>query len=850
MLHAALFGLALAASTEPVAALAAAPAAAEATGSAGHVTVVRVDDRDGRNLPGPYVTLLFEDGRWVGAAARDDASDAEDAFAGDNLWVARLSAPTTGKARLLVTDGPAEKAHGAWIDREVTIGARGVTRLQFAVPAEAVEPDAADVEESVTKTEGTAYPLSTAAVERAVLPKVGRWQALHYAFATALVAFGLVILHGVRDRIRAVEADLSALVRPAPPPARRRYRLPTAAWSALSFVAVGAVAVAVWGPSLLDLRHRFLGVEHVDHYGTQWFYWFAEWALRELRNPAMSDRFFFPWGKDLYAHTGANILDGYVALPFRLLFGQVAGYNLFILAGVAANGWAFWLLSRDVTDDRVAAGVGSVLFALFPYTLLEFQEGRPTQGIVVLPVLFLRYTLRCAQRPGWRDAAIAGVLLAFCGFQYWFYAIFGGLVALGHGVWRTLSPLPGSGGRFRTLARHAGMALVALALAGPVAAPLAMKSTSGEVAGLLDADRWSFWSTPPVTVEGQYIAIFAWQPFKTYAGFFVQDEDDGEERFIEEKLTMPWILIPLVAVYLLRPHRFSRGSFAALVAFAVIVASGPSVLVGDVAVPNVPYIYMVKMVGVFKRLWWPQRMTVFLAIPATLAMVSVLSWLRRVEGPRAQSLAVGLVSIAWAADLADATVLPFPGWNARVPAGYQCLAQDPEGAIIELPLAWTQAHVYYQTVHEHPMLGGMLEDNASFTPPEFTWFRERNAMVKGLYEAADSATPTLEYTAADAQAVRDLGYRYVVVQRDAWFGSNTMEQTLDETALLALEAVLDEAFGEPVYADARIDIYAPWGDPAPCDPASVMADRAPVGKLEVVPRAREADIDKQLFTRL
>ena len=57
-------------------------------------------------------------------------------------------------------------------------------------------------------------------------------------------------------------------------------------------------------------------------------------------------------------------------------------------------------------------------------------------------------------------------------------------------------------------------------------------------------------------------------------------------------------------------------------------------------------------------------------------------------------------------------------WDAYVPAGFRCLAGGAEGAVIELPYSWTQAHLYYQIEHGRPIMGGMLENNETFTPDE------------------------------------------------------------------------------------------------------------------------------------
>ena len=52
-----------------------------------------------------------------------------------------------------------------------------------------------------------------------------------------------------------------------------------------------------------------LGSEHVDMWGTHWFYWMFEERLLRGESFAQTQLLFYPWGKDVYLHTGGNILD-------------------------------------------------------------------------------------------------------------------------------------------------------------------------------------------------------------------------------------------------------------------------------------------------------------------------------------------------------------------------------------------------------------------------------------------------------------------------------------------------------------------------------------------------------------
>ncbi len=589
-----------------------------------------------------------------------------------------------------------------------------------------------------------------------------------------------------------------------------------------------AAFVALFGASLGTLDDSFLGLEYVDHYGTQWFYWFAERTLFEWTSPAWTDLFFHPYGKDIYRHTGANVLDAYLAVPFRLIFGKVLGYNLFVLAGLAASGWAFSRLAREFTEDTVALGVGAVLFACSPYVLYELREGRPTQALMVTLPLFLLHGWRCGLRPGWRDPVLAGLWLAATGLWYWFYAFFGGLALLGLGGWRILRPPEHAGTRLQVLVRHGVVAVVAVGLCLPVALPIVLE-TAGQgqdVPGLLDVTRWTWSRLAPVTEQGSAVGIFNWQPLWGSAGLYTLEEN-GVERFLPCHRLVSLAALLVVALWAWRPGRLDRGSWLALTLPCLLMATGPLILIGHEYVINPFWGAWMIAVDFLRRLWWPSRAVAIPVITVALAATVVLAGVGRRDWRLQLACALALGGL-WFHQLHDAELAPFPTWDAAVPAGYRCLAEGGDEALIELPYSWTQGHLYYQVEHGRPILGGMLENNLVFTPEESVTLRTQNSFVLALLMVAKLEGEVAGWTLADKREVRDLGYGFVVLQKDAYALRVLPEAGLIATArrtrLRRMERDLDEMVGDPIYEDERIAIFAPWGDPLPCDPSTIEPD--------------------------
>ncbi len=594
------------------------------------------------------------------------------------------------------------------------------------------------------------------------------------------------------------------------------------------------LVAVVLGPALPRLHSHFLGIAEVDHFGTQWFYWFTQRGLLEGHSLLETELFYHPWGKDVLLHTGANVLDALLAVPLRFIAGPVLGYNLFLLLGLLFSGWAFSRLARVFVDDRATVLMVSTLFALSPFVLYEAAEGRPTQAILGLFPLFWLQVWRAASSRGWRAPVLGGVLLALLGYQYWYYAVFGGFCAAALAAWRTVRPPEGAGGRGLVLGRFAAMAGVAALIAAPVAGPMLLRTelSSAAVPGLLDVGAWSLGGVAPVTVEGHRIALLSWQPLLGKASYFMQ-ASGGSQSLVGHQQTLSVAMLLVLAVWLWRPGRLDRGGLLAPLLVAVTIAVGPMLAVGGAALSSPLYILICRAFGFLQRLWWPARAFAMVDVLVFLVAAVVLARAARLSRWRHAAVMAGVV-LTFGLGLGRAGLAPFPSWDAAVPAGYRCLAGGEPGALIELPFGWTQAHLYYQSAHERPISGGMLERNPVFIPEQARSFHEDNRCVADLVTAAGSggAEPSVDFEVHRSEAL-ELGYRWVVLQRDAYFTVNDHQGDAEVrnllraqlTRLRRVERSLEGLLGPAMYADGRANIYPLDPDHPPTLPcAEALAD--------------------------
>jgi len=611
---------------------------------------------------------------------------------------------------------------------------------------------------------------------------------------------------------------------PETPPETQPETQPRSRWDRRLGAALALLlALVALGPALLQADHALLGADMVDLHGTTWFYWMVDDALVHGRFLVHTDRIFFPWGTDLYRHTGINILDALAAVPFRHLLGAVAGTNTFWLGTLLGTFLAARRLARRVTSDPLAITVAAACLALAPAVLFDLGEGRPTQALLLLPVLFTGALWDTGRRPGWRAPVVAGLLLAATGYQYWFYAVFAGLGALGHGLAASLQPPPGAGRRREVLGRHALAAAVALAAVAPTALPLAADAAGGAVPGLLDTSRWSWAFQPTWTVQGEALSLFSWQPLGGGTGWLVLLPEGGQ-AFIPSVHLLPLAALPLALAGLVA-LRGARLRLLGLLLLPALLAIGPTLVLGHLALPNPVAMLLTEALPFLRRLWWPARGVDLLLVPGTMLLAAGLAAVRARGAAVGRLAALALVA-ATLVQLRLDGLAPVPSWDPQPPAGYRCLAKGPEGAVLELPWGGSQRGLAWQSAHGRPLLGGLAEGNGTLVPLHTQeLLRDDPWLDKVVYLASDGTAPRSPHRPRPRRTrLPELGVSYVVLRRDELPPDSRRDSSLIQV------------LGQPLYRDARTWIFGPWGAPYPCPGVALAADTVPQPPL-VPPRS-------------
>jgi hypothetical protein len=563
------------------------------------------------------------------------------------------------------------------------------------------------------------------------------------------------------------------------------------------------VIVLVLLEILLDPMGRFPGRPWIDGYGTQWHFWmFGEWlAGRADLEPCTL--LFHPWGKPMLAHTGLNLLDAALAWPLRLAADPALGSSLWLAAVLLGNAAGGFVLARVLGAGR-RAWFGALVLLLCPFCLEELQLGRPTQAMLIFPALFLADLWRLDSRG---RAVRAGLWLALTGLGYWYYGLLcGGLLLLHAVVTLILGP-----DRRSPLVRYGILSGVAALLVAPVAVPLVLALAGGEVPGLLAVGDAPVGGLALRTVEGEAEGLYVLAMLSGRAGSLI---DEGGLRFVPGAMVAGPLLWGLVLAGLVAAKDRGRAVLLGWLVFCLAVAVGPVLVLGDRFVGNPIYAGVVATSEVMQRWWWPGRAV---ALAWVLAAGMGALALSRLPGRRLPALLGVGFALALGLQGVSQELLPLASWRVESSPGLACLAAAPPGAVIDLPDNTGQRNLYLQTLHGKPILGGMPSTKAAFVPVETQVLRSTNSWLETLISVGGRRFPrTTGWEEQDAQAIRALGFEYVLVQKDMYQRHSAVmgEETSDWPRVQRhLQLLIDQ----PAYEDESVAIYVLGGGELACE---------------------------------
>lgn len=483
----------------------------------------------------------------------------------------------------------------------------------------------------------------------------------------------------------------------------------------------------------------------VDAYGTWWFFDWIKTCIEHGGDPSFTRWFFWPHGKDNFAHTGDNFVDAVLSVPLQWLLGP-RYQPVWIVLVLVGNAVSFRPLARLLLEDEDRSFVASLLWMVNPYILFEITAGRPTQAFLWYVPAVPYFLIRVAREGGWARVAWLGVACGLVAWSYWYQAFFVAFLLIPV----ALAELRRAADRRVTLLRWSAALGLATAIVAPAAIPMArLWATGGTPGGT--PEKQSIFALPgalgnAVGAEFQGLALM---------------EQYGARMFSNFLWGMPLILA--LAVHIRWSRRGVSGprglpwSWWVGGLLAVGIGLGPGLRWGEDIWVNVPYMVLYKHIPFFNRLWFPYRFASVGMLVVVLAIAAALP-VRRVR-----LMGVLLAGLGLAEQTHNATY-PFNWHDVRCPKLLELVGKEG-GALIFLPFRIQHDGLIWQTVFRLPTFGGMGESAPVLWPPQFK--RQLSTPIaKALRLASTGTGPIPPLPPESLEPLTSRGFRWVVLRRD------------------------------------------------------------------------------------
>ncbi len=415
----------------------------------------------------------------------------------------------------------------------------------------------------------------------------------------------------------------------------------------LVFIVYLLLSIVMTWPLLAQLGEVLPWNNRGDHWMHQWTYWWVLKALNEGQNPFYTRLLYYPDGVSLITHNIAWLNIAFW-IPLQAIVGGFAATNLIYIGLFAFNGFAMYLLIRDLIGSQSASFIGGLIFAFWPF--LTSQTGHPNSIIAFWLPLALLFLIRTLENGRIRDAVLTGVFLALGGIARWQLLIVGSLLFFLYLLYRCLTEA-----RYRTkrtLSLLLLTGLVAMILMAPFAIPVVVALP--EIAQFTEYEEL----VRSTSQGADALAYVVPNQTLTIGDVILNDLPD---RLTFDNDQMEYLGLTVLGLAIFGSvKRWKSARFWILISFLYIVlALGPRLEIGQVFYPQVPMPYRLIEDWIFIRIIaFPDRFNTFLGLPvAMLAALGVSSLInQRANGRKTAAL----VAVLGLLILVEYALLPYP----------------------------------------------------------------------------------------------------------------------------------------------------------------------------------------------
>ncbi|MGC6507104.1 MAG: hypothetical protein ACON4U_01755 [Myxococcota bacterium] len=537
------------------------------------------------------------------------------------------------------------------------------------------------------------------------------------------------------------------------------------------------------GPAILNAE--VIG-DGVDLHGTIWFYGWIYDCINSLKNPSFTDQFYYPYGKDIFAHTGNNFVDAVLFYPFRLCLDYPYNYLIFIAFILILNCFSLNKLLRNFIGSSTVIWSATLFMLSSPFVLFELIAGRPTQAcLFATPMAMLQLIEILNGDFRIRRAIYLGFWVALQGYIYWFYGYF--LVGVLSMLYLSHRQIHGVN-RWRIIMSMSLSILVCLICVGPMVWGMLGRLEHELVPGMSNFPV-EFGSLPNLQNNVQ-----------TTLHGILQLEGDTQPVFT----VLPWGFGLLLTVF----HPKTRWNWGLALCFTLIASVGPVLELGEHSILNYPYLWAYHYLPFYGRLWFPYRWVSMSTIIIVVGTAIVVEHWANKHVIRIHPVSIVVPFLLAAPQLASHKMLPLESVSLNTPSIYMEMAKHG-GALIELPIGISKPSLAYQADHHMPTFGGMGENARIFSPPGHLK-RLQNGFIRYLRNVVSHPKDARKFNSFQLQRLTDQGYRFVVLDRALAEAYATLNEdaSIRNRRPFEVQEMLSQQLGKPWAIENRYIVWA------------------------------------------
>lgn len=491
------------------------------------------------------------------------------------------------------------------------------------------------------------------------------------------------------------------------------------------------IALLITFPLILHFRDSIVG-----GYGDGlYFSWLVRWYQKVIfeggSSPFFNPMMNFPEGWNL-STTDTALASTLPGVPFSLVWGPVAGYNIAMWITFFLSGLAMYIWVHHLTKSRGAALLAGTIYAFLPYRIAHFQAGHLNlAGTAWFPLYFmgLYEILRTQKHWHWVASitvALSLGLIALSSMYYLYFTLLMSVVfVLSYWVFANHKII------FEKWfwLRAAITGVFSLPLLYLALKPFLSLSNQGGLAdrSLEYASRYSASPTDFFAFASSHFLFGKWS-----------------SRILDHSLWMESSLyiglVSLVLIVIAIRHRKQIADqnllMIALVMMvtAFILALGPqlhwnnkliefiSPISGQKTPIPLPAALLFKYLPFFSKMRAVMRIGFFTLIFSTLAAGLGANWLLVHIKKTQRNWVTGLLVILVLFEFFPGTMRPSLKKIEARPVDYWLAAQPASGAVVQMPFedSTDQAQIYYTLTHHKAITGGFFNANQ---PPQYQYLQ-------------------------------------------------------------------------------------------------------------------------------